>query len=1584
MKNKTLFGLLFLFLLFLFAGFMILLEKPAGSLQGVVLNEFRQPIAHAKISLDGYPYYKKAYTNDKGEFQIDRLPVQKYYVSVSAKGYEYNYLRDQVEIIEGQNKQLPEVILREKDPYLNVSMWSNIKTPQEKVTLTLSGSKVSEVQFRVYKVDLPNYLGAGNSLASLESDKLEDKILESFEKVREWTEVIPKDEIPEFELKVPGNIEGAGLFLIHSLASSIDRKRNFIQNLLVNKTNLGFVLKRDENRILLYASQFDTSRAVSNVPVDLFFEDGTRQSIQTNEQGLAEFPLANISAEKLSQLLLVASQAGSTAYAYAPSSSSYDEMDAEGMVEGEGEEASESQPKANLKYRPFLYTERPLYRPGQKVYFKGILRSENAQGQYDLVPTQDLAVHVTGPKGDILSELKLKTNAYGSFWGEVDLDEEADLGYYSLVLFLNGKEYRKDFEVDEYRKPEFKVEITPQQPRYFAGDKVQFQIDTQYYFGAPVEAQLEYTLYIDTYVYHLPGDDYQDEYEGDFYGGYGEVIEEGTLQSDANGRAVISVQSEKSNQDQKYILRVVAKDITERTVTREGEVLVTAGDFFFSTQRDQYLATAGQSFPLTIKTYDYEEKPVSRDYEVLVEREKWDPLIHEYSYEKEKTFKGKTEASGRGSVDLLIARGGYYRLSIEGKDSKGRQVLYHDYLWVSGRSSDTEDYGLEKKISLITDKKKYQPGETAKLLLVGPVKDASVLLTLEGTRLHQYRVEKLDGFSKQIEIPLQKEWVPNLFVVASVVTSKDVYEESVELVLGSPEKVLNVEIKPNAEIYHPADSIDYKITTQDSSGNPVPAEVSIGVVDESLYALKADTTNIQKFFWGPRPNRVSTSNSFSGIYSGGIAKEDQNLLRKNFKDTAYWNPSVVTNDQGEAIVNFKLPDNLTTWRATVLGNTLSTQVGQQINKVISSKDLIVRIAAPRFFRERDRVTLKAILHNYTDKIQQLTVNLGVEGLEFENPGDNKERTITLNPKQVSSFDFNVLAKVPGTKAKVQLLAKNAAVSDGVELKIPVLPHGLEEHHYAQGEVPPAVLGGMSQKKVSLAFPTQVDPGRSQLKLTLDTSFVAQLIGTLSYLIDYPYGCVEQTMSRLLPALMVADLNKSMGITDSALDKKIEKVVKKGMKRILSFQHSDGAWGWWKQDESDPFMTAYALYGLIRAKQYGQNIEGAVLTRGLTALEKMIPKDNNVQNTQGPVHGSLKYNDTLAFIYYVDALLGGKVKLPPPGDPAFTSVLSQAYLVLAYESKGKPELAKSYLENLERSAICKNELCHFSLGDPKGYGDVEATAWALQALIRGNSPNVVLRDQIVRWLISKRKGGMWRQTRETAAVLYALSEYSRSLPGGVRGVKANVSLNGTELEKINVSSPHFVRKFSAQASAQGPGKVQFIEGNNDLGIDNLIDHTLFYQTDLTFFSKQEDLGAVSNGVQVSREYVNLKVKDFTSKTYEVTPLKGPIKPGDLLGVRITLQSEEDLDYILIADPLPSGFEVVDGIRFDEKAVYFSEMERYDERVAIFGRYFGKGLHIFNYAIRPELMGDFHVMPTEVEEMYKPEVNGSSAENRLQVQ
>jgi len=1562
-QKKRLSILFFCFALFLIALGALLLEKPTGFVIGRVIDASGKPIVGAKLEFNSYPRLRKVKTNAEGEFRVDLLPVGKYYYSVDRKGYQALYSSKNIEIQENQIFDLGTLKLEELAPSLSVSLWENTKLPEEKVSLNLSGAKVSEIHFDVYRVDLVKYLESGALFSDLESEQLKpDKTL-GLEKVKEWQEKVPEADIPEFDFRARAPIDETGLYLIHSLASSLNRQQVFTQNLLLNKTELGFLLKRDESKLLVYSASFEGT-PLTNAEA-FYFSETAKLSNKISDKGLAEFQVSSND----NQSLVLVRQGESLAYAFVPASNGEAGIE-EGGGEGEGEEGPPVGVLPSRSYKVFLYTERPLYRPGQKVYFKGIIRTQNAQGAYEVPLPLEVPVELFDARGNPVYSARLKTNAQGSFWGEYDLEEEGELGSYEIRAFGDSNNSHVYFDVEEYRKPEFKVEIRGDKTFYYSGEKIHFQIDTQYYFGAPVEAQLEYTVYR-SQIFSSDSNDYSDFAEDVYYGGYGEVVTEGKMATDTNGHAVVTVDSQKLPFNQRYTLRVTAKDLTEKIVTREGDATIRAGDFYFSTRKSSFFVSAGNNLNLTVVTRNYQDQALSKKYDIEVSREKWDPIAGEYRYKKIQVYSGETSSSGEGTNNLLFKEGGYYRLTLQGSDAEGRPVEFEDHIWVSGKSGEDEGFGVEQKLTVIPEKKSYQAGEVAKLFVIGPEKDAPILITLEGRNLYEYRIEKLEGFSKTIEVPLKKEWMPNLFVGASYLGKKEAYEETAELQISPQEHYLSLELTPNAKEYRPADKVEYQVQVKDSKGQGVAAEISLGVVDESLYALKADSTNIKKFFWGPKPNQVSSVFSFTNDYSGGIAKEDAELLRKNFKDTAFWNPSLLTDSFGKAILSFSLPDNLTTWRATVLAQTSTTDVGQQTGQFLVTKPLLVRLATPRFFRERDEVLLKAVIHNYTDQEQNVDVALSVQGLEFASTQEGNTRSLKIKPREVASFDFKVLAKNPG-KAKIQLLAKNAQVSDGIELNLPILPHGVEDHSYAQGEVA-SMLAGEARGVVPLALPPASDAAHAKLKVTLDTNFVSQLLGSVSYLVDYPYGCVEQTMSRLLPALMVSRLYQTLNLTDPVLEKKFPKIFKSGIRRLEKFQHADGGWGWWKEDPTDPFMTAYALYGLIRAQQLGQEVNPEIIQKGTQALTEILKK-GIAPNSRAPLIDERSDGaNLLPFLNRVAALAKIPVSVSTASTPSTNA--GQALQALALISRERADRAIPVLTQLESQATCKNGLCFYI--DPSGKPNPETTAWVLQALIQGQSANTVLKEELVKGLLQTRKGGIWGQTLSTALVIEALAEYAQDLHFSREGVNAKLALNGADIETINVSSPHFVRRVPE-------GKLQL--GNNTLEIINLKPNPLFYQTDLGFFSTQEDLAPSSQGLTVSREYFRLSAQgeDANGKmNYKAQSLKGAVKPGDLVGVRLVLENSQALSYVILEDALPSGFESLGAIRFDPEVYYFADFQVHDEKVALFFNYLPTGKHIVNYAIRPELVGQFHTMPANAYEMYRPELRGSSGEARLEV-
>jgi uncharacterized protein YfaS (alpha-2-macroglobulin family) len=214
------------------------------------------------------------------------------------------------------------------------------------------------------------------------------------------------------------------------------------------------------------------------------------------------------------------------------------------------------------------------------------------------------------------------------------------------------------------------------------------------------------------------------------------------------------------------------------------------------------------------------------------------------------------------------------------------------------------------------------------------------------------------------------------------------------------EKFLRVEVTAEKPVYQPREKARYRIVTRDAEGKPVSAELSFALVDEAIFAMRADLTpDIRKFFFGWRPNLVETSwesvmvqrdiqrDIIAGremtlggfIPAGAFQKISEAEIRRRFEDTAFWHPFIVTDENGEASVEVSLPDNLTTWRATVRAITLQTQVGSTIQRIRVTKPILVRLQLPRFFTQHDIAKILTVVHNNTDEPQKVSVGLKAKG-----------------------------------------------------------------------------------------------------------------------------------------------------------------------------------------------------------------------------------------------------------------------------------------------------------------------------------------------------------------------------------------------------------------------------------------------------------------------------------------------------------------------------------------------------------------------------------------------------------------------------
>ncbi len=383
------------------------------------------------------------------------------------------------------------------------------------------------------------------------------------------------------------------------------------------------------------------------------------------------------------------------------------------------------------------------------------------------------------------------------------------------------------------------------------------------------------------------------------------------------------------------------------------------------------------------------------------------------------------------------------------------------YLWAPGESPWWSG-PAEERVQIVPDKKTYQPGDTAHVLIVTGKEPASVLVTAEGNGLYSGQVIKSTGGSITVDVPVKPEYAPNFYVGAVFIRSNKLYQGSKSLTVPPTQHELKVQLLPSKPQYQPGEAASYTIKATDASGKPVAAEFSLGVVDEAIYAIKPDATpNILNAFYGHIYSKVSTETSLTYYFSGQAGKRAMQLanarpsrglaqlkperlvqpkVRKAFPDTAYWVADVDTDSNGQATVRFNYPDAITSWRATTRGVTQDTMVGGTVMNTIVRKNLMVRLVVPRFFRRGDEITLSTIVQNYlpTEKMARVS-------MEFDGPaGDRRRRRRTCNVPSRGLMKVDYRVRVLNVdSARVLGKALTDVESDAMELTLPVVPFGVK-------------------------------------------------------------------------------------------------------------------------------------------------------------------------------------------------------------------------------------------------------------------------------------------------------------------------------------------------------------------------------------------------------------------------------------------------------------------------------------------------------------------------------------------------------------
>jgi uncharacterized protein YfaS (alpha-2-macroglobulin family) len=1264
------------------------------------------------------------------------------------------------------------------------------------------------------------------------------------------------------------------------------------------------------------------------------------------------------------------------------------------------------------RYVGYSYTDRPVYRPTQTVRLKGILR-HYVGGEYENLPGEEVKVEIAGPSGEAVFKAELTTSDFGSFASEFTLGEEPPLGTYRINTRFGDQLFTSTFEVEEYRKPEYEVTVATHRDYYLAGDVLVFDVTGQYYFGEPVaRAEVDYSVYRrPKYTYGWRAYRYSWYYDyDDYYGYYGwEYVggDEGRLDDDGHFRGTAALPAE-LGYDYEYRVEATLTDASRREVVGEVTVPVWRAGLALNAYFDKYFYEPGDTTVITFQTRDPLGRPYAADvlFEITTHRWEESGVTKRGRWEEHAVASDEISvgASGEARYRFVPDDNGYYTLHARAFDDAGREVDFQTSFYVADESY-YQSYYSGAGVTLTLDKESYRPGEVALALVQTDKPGQGVLLTLEGDEMYRAEVVRPEGNTALVEIPVEGRYAPNVYVGAAAVGDDSWTTAQAELVVPPEDRFLTVEIAPNKEIYRPREAASFTVRTVDSRGAPVAAEVSLGVADESVYAVRPESTpDIRKFFYDRRGNYVSTNASFQ-FYSygwgygegeaGGVMMDEMALgeepamankkaakdrggedgtgyvepvIRAYFPDTAFWGPQLVTDANGEATVNFDLPDSLTTWRATARAITTDTRVGAATEKVIARKDLLVRLETPRVLTQWDDVAITTLVHNYLPSAQSVKIELQV-GPEIDLKG-SPVRRVTIPAGGEARLDWPCFVDGVGeTTFLVKALTR--VESDAMQLKIPILPHGLE-YNVASARVATATF------EETVTVPAEAVAGASVVELSLAPSLAGTMLEALEYLAGYPYGCVEQTMSRFLPTVYVAQTLQKLGQENPELEAELPKMVKVGLDRLYNFQHSDGGWGWWEHDDTHPYMTAYVCYGLLKAREADFDVRDDVLEDGLDAVVDQL--DEARRDKEGSTY--LYMLEVLAEADRAEADRPVRAAFEGRGDYESYEL---SLLALALAHRGMQTEAQAVVDDLDELAVTEGGFTHFTGGGEWHYSwqdsPVQTTATALRAIVAVRGEDDEQLEGMVRWLALKRQGRYWRSTQETAAVVFALSDYlaaTRELEGEyVARVFVNGEAAGTlEVTPANVGSAKLHLYLTDKSGAVGPGA-------NDLRVEMEGAGRLYFSTLVTYFRQEDELQPVDKGFVVSRKYYSL-AKDGTA---EEEGIPSVVHPGDRFRVDVTFAVAHPMEYVMVEDYFPSGFEVDEDLQ--DRDYYYdwyygnTHSERRDEKMAFFFTALAAGEYTVSYVIHAEQPGRHLALPARASLMYAPEVWGTSAEAAFDV-
>ncbi|MEO7992971.1 MAG: MG2 domain-containing protein, partial [bacterium] len=886
-------------------------EVPVGALQIVaIMDENGKPLEHVDVTVEptfvlaeNQPMSRHGETDEHGKLTLRNLPAGYFVITASSRAHSAE--RKGIEIREGVTAKV-DLKLTPNEPSLDLHINQHIFLPSEQPSLTLEGfGPEATVTLNVWSVDFEALVEHGN-LANLwydalrstddtvdyESHAINEQAPELHAVTSEQHTIVNRDVEGYYVESIDLDKLPEGTYWVQAKAN----KKEHGSWLLIS--GIGLVTKNAGADVTAFVTTLDTGRPVPNATIYRTSKDGPLALGQTGADGLLQVTMPEDSERAGLYAVSGDSRAGVGLW-----TSSW------GATVG--------------STQMLIYTDRPVYRPGHTIQFKGVAR-KMTRADYELPDSTEAGIEFYDPDGNLVSEQTVPVSATGTFWGSLQLADEAATGSYYITARVGNDSTDHYIDVAAYRKPEYAIKVTPLKPFYVRGQIAEMQVAVEYYFGGPVPGAT-----VEAWIERSPAwRSYWEESDEDYYEGWsGEYVDTVTVTTDERGIAIVRFPTSTTDEGEEdwwwsphedyYQVRASVSDEGGKYYEGAGKVLVTRGAFDLRADTDRYVVRKGQDLGIKVTATSHLDKTplVGQKVEIRYGYEKWDDkgeLIYDWVGKSTAT----TGPDGTASITVQPPRNGDLIIKAESEDTRGRTIESRTYTWVADETwadFDTDRFGT---LNIQLDKKQYAVGDTADVLITTREPGVKALLTVEGERVYHAEVIDLTTSTTLFQLPIVPEYAPNASVVVTIVKDKELFTAQRRVGVDLSFRKLNIAIASDQTDYRPGSTATYTITTTNSAGQPVAAEVSLGVVDESIYAIHEDSTDPLGTFYPRRWNSVTTNYSFEPVYLDGGDKTASNVeIRTKFLDTAAWIPAIDTGPSGQATVQVPLPDNLTQWRA---------------------------------------------------------------------------------------------------------------------------------------------------------------------------------------------------------------------------------------------------------------------------------------------------------------------------------------------------------------------------------------------------------------------------------------------------------------------------------------------------------------------------------------------------------------------------------------------------------------------------------------------------------------------------------------------